>query len=125
MLLDFYTTEHLPATGQTPARYVRPFPVRPRACHAGRVSATEAVAAPARQWLRRLRFGALLTSILALLFGVPWWTLVVADAAWPGALPGLVWTRPQVRQRPHFAHEVVEPRHPDIGTSGCGGCRLQ
>ncbi|WP_442935228.1 metallophosphoesterase [Micromonospora sp. CPCC 206061] len=38
-----------------------------------------AVAAPSRRWLRALRFGALLTTILGLLFGVPWWTLVLAS----------------------------------------------
>jgi hypothetical protein len=114
MLLDFYTTERLPATGQTPARYLRPFPVRSRARHAGRVTATEAVAAPARQWLRRLRFGALLTSILALLFGVPWWTLVVADAAWPCALPGLVWTPRKSANGPISPTKLLSP---DIPTS--------
>jgi predicted MPP superfamily phosphohydrolase len=33
-----------------------------------------------------LRIGAILTGILALLFGVPWWTVVVAGAAWPTLL---------------------------------------
>lgn len=40
-------------------------------------------AAPARRWARVLLFGAVLTLILLLLFGVPWWTLVVSGAAWP------------------------------------------
>jgi predicted MPP superfamily phosphohydrolase len=44
------------------------------------VTASEAaVAAPSRRWLRALRFGALLTTILGLLFGLPWWTLVLAS----------------------------------------------
>src|SRR2546423_7858281 len=48
------------------------------------VSAAEVVEArPARRSLRALRFTALLTTILALLFGVPWWTLVVAGSRWP------------------------------------------
>lgn len=47
------------------------------------MSTGEAVqAAPARQSLRPLRIGLTLTTILALLFGVPWWTLLVADAQW-------------------------------------------
>jgi uncharacterized protein len=51
------------------------------------VSATETVpAAPARRALRRLRFGAIITGILALLFGLPWWTVVMADARWPGTV---------------------------------------
>jgi predicted MPP superfamily phosphohydrolase len=33
-----------------------------------------------------LRFAATITAILALLFGVPWWTLVLAGARWPGAV---------------------------------------
>jgi predicted MPP superfamily phosphohydrolase len=37
-----------------------------------------------RRSLRRLRFGATIAAILALLFGVPWWTLAVAGARWPG-----------------------------------------
>jgi len=51
------------------------------------VSVSEAEAAPrASRSLRRLRFGATLAAILALLFGVPWWTLAVAGARWPGAV---------------------------------------
>lgn len=51
------------------------------------MSASEAVqAAPARRSLRVLRFWVTLTAVLALLFGVPWWTLLVADARWPGAV---------------------------------------
>jgi hypothetical protein len=50
------------------------------------VSVGEAVAAaPVRRSLRLLRFVAIITGILALLFGVPWWTLVVAGAGWPVA----------------------------------------
>ncbi|MEJ3749531.1 metallophosphoesterase [Actinomycetes bacterium KLBMP 9797] len=45
-----------------------------------------APAAPARRWVRPLRFGLTITSILALLFGVPWWTLLVAGADWPGGV---------------------------------------
>jgi predicted MPP superfamily phosphohydrolase len=51
------------------------------------VSATEAVqAAPARRSLRPLRVRATITAVLALLFGVPWWTLVAADTRWPTAI---------------------------------------
>ncbi len=52
------------------------------------MAAGEAVqAAPARRSLLRvLRFGAIITGILLLLFGVPWWTLVVSGARWPGAV---------------------------------------
>jgi uncharacterized protein len=39
--------------------------------------------------VRRLRFGAVLTTALALLFGLPWWTLVVADSQWPGGVVAL------------------------------------
>jgi len=51
------------------------------------VTTSEAVqAAPARRSLRWLRFGATITAILALLFGVPWWTVVLAGARWPVAV---------------------------------------
>jgi uncharacterized protein len=54
------------------------------------VSATEAMgteavrARPARRSLRPLLFGITITAILALLFGVPWWTLLAAGNRWPG-----------------------------------------
>jgi predicted MPP superfamily phosphohydrolase len=49
------------------------------------MTAGEAVqAAPARRsLLRPYLFGLTITAILALLFGVPWWTLVLAHAQWP------------------------------------------
>lgn len=48
------------------------------------MSASEAVrAAPARRSLRPLLFTLTITAISALLFAVPWWTLVVAGAHWP------------------------------------------
>jgi predicted MPP superfamily phosphohydrolase len=49
------------------------------------MTAGEAVqAAPARRsLLRPYLFGLTITAILALLFGVPWWTLVLAQARWP------------------------------------------
>ena len=48
------------------------------------MAATEAVPVrPARRSGRALRFGATLTFVLGLLFGVPWWTLVIAGARWP------------------------------------------
>jgi predicted MPP superfamily phosphohydrolase len=51
------------------------------------VAVGEAVeAAPTRRWVRVLRFGAVVTAILLLLFGVPWWTLVASGAAWPTGL---------------------------------------
>ncbi|GAA4443933.1 metallophosphoesterase [Phytohabitans houttuyneae] len=51
------------------------------------MAVSEAVeAAPTRRWGRVLRFGAVLTAILLLLFGVPWWTLVASGAGWPGGL---------------------------------------
>src|SRR5262245_18603714 len=31
-------------------------------------------------------FGAIITTILGLLFGVPWWTIMVAGARWPSAV---------------------------------------
>jgi uncharacterized protein len=53
----------------------------------GVVSSGEAVQeAPARRSIRPLVFGLTITSILTLLFGVPWWTLVLA-ARWPEPLP--------------------------------------
>lgn len=42
--------------------------------------------APARRSLRPLLFGVTIAAVLALLFGVPWWTLVVADTRWPTAV---------------------------------------
>jgi predicted MPP superfamily phosphohydrolase len=36
--------------------------------------------------VRPFLFGATITTVLALLFGVPWWTLVVAGARWPAAV---------------------------------------
>jgi predicted MPP superfamily phosphohydrolase len=47
----------------------------------------EAVEAPARRRsLRPYVFGLTITTILALLFGVPWWTLVVGGAHWPAGV---------------------------------------
>ena len=51
------------------------------------MSAGEAVqAVPARRSLRPLWFGLTITAVLALLFGVPWWTLVLAGTRWPNGL---------------------------------------
>ena len=51
------------------------------------MSATEAVRTrPARRSLRWMRFAATITGILVLLFGLPWWTVVGADARWPVAV---------------------------------------
>jgi predicted MPP superfamily phosphohydrolase len=36
-----------------------------------------------RRRLRWLRFALTISAILVLLFGVPWWTLIVGDARWP------------------------------------------
>jgi predicted MPP superfamily phosphohydrolase len=48
------------------------------------VSVGEAVEArPRRRIGRVLRFALTITAILVLLFGVPWWTLVMAGNAWP------------------------------------------
>src|SRR5437762_2648992 len=63
-----------------------------RTCHAGThpdrggapVAATEAV--PTRRSLRWLRFAATVTAILLLLFGLPWWTFLVAGARWPASV---------------------------------------
>ncbi|QSB13020.1 metallophosphoesterase [Natronosporangium hydrolyticum] len=47
---------------------------------------TEAAATPAKATSRRgraLRFTALVTAVVTLLFGVPWWTLTLAGTAWP------------------------------------------
>ncbi|BCJ48547.1 hypothetical protein Asp14428_00220 [Actinoplanes sp. NBRC 14428] len=40
--------------------------------------------APRRRPGRAARFGLIITAILLLLFGVPWWTLVAAGNHWPG-----------------------------------------
>lgn len=49
------------------------------------MSAGEAVqAAPARRSARPVAIGLALSAILVLLFGLPWWSLVLADARWPG-----------------------------------------
>jgi predicted MPP superfamily phosphohydrolase len=52
------------------------------------MTAGEAVqAAPARRsLLRPYLFGLTITAILALLFGVPWWTLLLAGTRWPVAV---------------------------------------
>lgn len=51
------------------------------------MSAGEAVqAAPTRRSLRPLLFGVTITTILVLLFGVPWWTLLLAGTQWPSAV---------------------------------------
>jgi predicted MPP superfamily phosphohydrolase len=51
------------------------------------VTATEAVpAAPARRSFRPYLFILTITGILALLFGVPWWTVVMADTRWPATV---------------------------------------
>jgi hypothetical protein len=56
-------------------------------CHASTVTVGEAVeAAPARRSLRPYLFGVTVTAILALLFGVPWWTLVLGNTDWPVAV---------------------------------------
>jgi predicted MPP superfamily phosphohydrolase len=48
------------------------------------VAVGEAVEAePRRRWGRVLRFTLTITGILLLLFGVPWWTLVLAGNHWP------------------------------------------
>jgi predicted MPP superfamily phosphohydrolase len=48
------------------------------------VSASEAVEPrTVRRSLRPLLFAGTITAVLALLFGLPWWTLVVAGARWP------------------------------------------
>ena len=49
------------------------------------MSAGEVTRAPARRSLRPLLFGVTITTVLALLFGLPWWTLVVSGARWPAA----------------------------------------
>ncbi|MFI7542808.1 metallophosphoesterase [Actinoplanes sp. NPDC049599] len=43
-------------------------------------------AEPRRRPGRALRFGSMITTILLLLFGVPWWTLVWSGNRWPGAV---------------------------------------
>ncbi len=47
-------------------------------------STMEEAAPPRRS--RRARFGVVVVVVLALLFGVPWWTLIVAGARWPVAV---------------------------------------
>jgi len=43
-------------------------------------------ARPARRSVRPVVFGLTVTTVLALLFGVPWWSLVVAGTRWPAAV---------------------------------------
>ncbi len=51
------------------------------------MSATEAAPTiPARRSLRVARFVATITGILTLLFGVPWWTVVIAGSHWPAPI---------------------------------------
>jgi predicted MPP superfamily phosphohydrolase len=56
---------------------------------AGEAVGTAAVPRSTRRSLRALRPIAIITTILALLFGVPWWTLVMSGAHWPGAVVAL------------------------------------
>jgi hypothetical protein len=44
---------------------------------------------PRRRGGRALRFGLIITAVLALLFGVPWWTLVLSGNHWPAAVVAL------------------------------------
>jgi len=54
---------------------------------AAEVAAVESVEArPARRSRRALLFGLIICAILALLFGVPWYTVVLAGAHWPAAV---------------------------------------
>ena len=46
-------------------------------------AAPTSTAAPTRRWLRWVLFGTTITIALALLFGLPWWTLVVGYTSWP------------------------------------------
>lgn len=49
--------------------------------------ASERVQTPPARWLPRpLRLGVTITVVLVVLFGVPWWTLVVAGTQWPDAV---------------------------------------
>jgi len=51
------------------------------------VSVGEAVEAePRRRTGRAVRFGLIVAAVLALLFGVPWWTLVWSGNHWPGGV---------------------------------------
>lgn len=52
-------------------------------------SHTQTTPAPAATF-RRLRFGAIITAILLLLFGVPWWTLALAGSRWPGPVVAVI-----------------------------------
>jgi len=49
-------------------------------------AAAEASTRPARRSLRPLVFGLTITAILLLLFGLPWYTVVVAGAHWPAVV---------------------------------------
>lgn len=51
------------------------------------MAASGRVQTPRARWLlRRLRLGVIITVVLVALFGVPWWTLVVAGMQWPDAV---------------------------------------
>jgi predicted MPP superfamily phosphohydrolase len=50
------------------------------------VSAGEVVQARTGRYLRPLLFAMTLMAVLGLLFGVPWWSLVLADTRWPTAV---------------------------------------
>lgn len=55
------------------------------------MSASQTVPAQdAGRWLRRVRFGAILITVLVLLYGVPWWTLAWAGNRWPGPVVAVV-----------------------------------
>jgi predicted MPP superfamily phosphohydrolase len=49
----------------------------------GSTATAAPTAAPTRRSLRRVLFGTTITVALALLFGLPWWTLVIGHAHWP------------------------------------------
>lgn len=51
------------------------------------MAAGERVQTPPARWLPRpLRLGVIITVVLVVLFGLPWWTLVIAGAQWPDAI---------------------------------------
>ncbi len=55
--------------------------------HASCVAVEEAIEAePRRRRSRVVRFGLIITAVLVLLFGVPWWTLVSSGNHWPSAV---------------------------------------
>ncbi len=75
-------TRAVPTLGETTPPWAEPVAVQPLNPGEAEPAGTPS---PGARWPRRLVFTAVILTVEALLFGVPWWALVLAPD-WPGAL---------------------------------------